>query len=83
VLSAEPLGPDLYAHLVDTLYSVPAPARRCSRWVMNAEWMGEIRKMTGADGRPLWAPASDDLRLLFGLPVEIRDGGGVPHLEAA
>ena len=77
-LMAEPLGPDLYRHLVDELYDVPPAQRYRARWVMNGEWHDEVRHMADAMGKPLWRP---DLPCLLGLPVEVREDGGVPHLE--
>jgi HK97 family phage major capsid protein len=77
-MAAEPLGPDLYRFLVDTLYGTPQPERGESRWVMNQEWWNECRKIAGADGRPAWEPPH---ALMLGKPVEVRVDGGVPHLE--
>lgn len=77
------LSDDLRRHLYESLYAVTPGERLGARWVMSGEWWRECRKMVGADGRVLWEPswkhASSDV--LLGLPVEVRDGGGTPHLE--
>jgi len=75
--SVEPLGPDLRDHLLRELTSLPFPARRHARWVMNAEWWDEVNAMARAMGEmpPPWP------RMLLGKPVDVREDGGVPHLE--
>jgi HK97 family phage major capsid protein len=80
------LSAELRAYLIDALYAHPAQFRRDARWAMSAEWWDECRRMTGADGRPLWEPAlqclyPDGPLLLLGKLVEVRDGAGAPHLE--
>lgn len=82
-MSAEPLGPDLYDYLVEALYAVPAPERRRSHWVMNREWELEVRTLAEFLDVSPRAPsmAADAPDLLLGLPYEVREDGGVPHLE--
>ena len=72
------LAHDLINHLYITHANTPAAERRNSRWVMNNEWWLETRPAVGVT--PRWPP-SVEVETLFGLPVEIRADGGVPHLE--
>jgi len=53
------------------------------RWVMNQEWWNTCRALTDPQGRPLWLPAfnANGQHVLLGAPINIRDDGGVPHLE--
>jgi hypothetical protein len=76
--ATEPLAKDLYRYLVDHLYSKNPAERYRMHWVMDSEWARECETMCG--------PGSDNaLRMahptMFGVPVEIRDDGGMPHLE--
>lgn len=75
--SVEPLGRDLRDHLIGELTGMPFPARRDACWVMNAEWWDEVEAMARAMGEmpPSWP------RTLLGKPVDVREDGGVPHLE--
>jgi hypothetical protein len=63
----------LYAYLVDELYSVPAPQRARSRWVMNREWYDECCRIGSPEG---------GAATLLGLPYTVTADGGVPHLIA-
>ena len=74
----EPLAPDLWKHLMGELTGMALPARRDARWVMSAEWWDEVTDMARAMGEmpPSWP------RTLLGKPVDVREDGGVPHLEA-
>lgn len=79
----DPLG--LYSYLIKALHCVGAEERARSHWVMDAEWLQDIMRLADDRGVPLWTPtwnlgAPD---LLFGKPIEIRKGGGAPHLELA
>jgi HK97 family phage major capsid protein len=85
---SDDLSAELRAYLIDALYVHPAEFRRNAHWVMSAEWYDECTHMTGPDGRPLWDPPMQRLYpdgplLLLGKPLEIREDGGAPHLEAA
>ena len=73
------IGADLAPHLHRAL----ADAQPGSRWVMNPEWRNECRRMDDTGTGPIWCPALSvtEPDFLFGLPVEVRDDGGVPHLE--
>jgi hypothetical protein len=73
------LAEDLRRHLHEALYAVDARGRRSSHWVMSAEWWNEVRKLNHPGVWPSRYPGEP--RLLLSLPVEVRDGGGVPHLE--
>lgn len=72
----------LVEHLHFCLSATEPSERRHARWVMNSEWYTECLGMRDSGGRRLWAP-EPPRELLFGLPVEVRDDGGVPHLEPA
>ena len=70
-------------HLHFWLGAVPALERRRSRWVMNSDWLMECRRLDGA-GHGLWTHLGQNWtepETLLGIPIEIRDDGGVPHLE--
>jgi hypothetical protein len=70
---------DLRQHIY-RIYLNTAVDELTHRWVMNREWFRECRKLDGGhDGEgetDAAAPA-----YLLGLPVEVRDDGGPPHLE--
>jgi hypothetical protein len=68
------------------------------RWVMNPEWFGECRRLDAYAAhwvmnldflkeRPETAPdpgaTVGRMEFLLGIPIEVRDDGGVPHLEPA
>lgn len=55
-----------------------------SRWVMSLEWFRECQQLDAAPPGRLWFPPlpADGPVTLLGLPVEIREDGGVPHLES-
>ena len=69
------LSHELYVYMVDHMYDVAAAERRRSRWVMNDEWFFECVKIAGCP--------PDKIEYFLGLPFDVRDDGGVPHLEAA
>ncbi len=83
------LPDSLRADLKDPLYwwleELPR-GRRC--WVMSYDWLCEVRHLDYGSGA-FWVPEpriSEPLAL-FGLPIQIREGGNpwrdsVPHLEA-
>ncbi len=56
------------------------------RWVMNTEWLNECRKLDDSRGA-MWVRLSSaplgTPEYLLGIPIEVRDDGGVPHLERA
>lgn len=54
-----------------------------SRWVMGGTWRDSVRRLEGFCGEALLVPGRDGHEFLFGLQVEIREDGGVPHLEPA
>jgi hypothetical protein len=56
------------------------PETRCrSRWVMSGDWLDDVRSLDYGDG--LWWEPPGGPALLLGLPIEIREHGGAPHLE--
>ena len=71
---ADDLARELYTNLVHQLYSVPAPRRRRSCWVMNREWYDECRKIGG------WPEPG--ITTMLGLPFAVTEDGGFPHLIA-
>ena len=73
---------ELMAYIYEAHAMVPPAERRNSHWVMNLEWFLEVRDM--ADSRGLiWQPSVSVAgpETMLGLPIEIRDDGGAPHLE--
>ena len=71
------LADALFVHLQKELDG----ARPGDRWVMDAAWRDEVRELEGHCGDALLIPSRDGREFLFGYPVEVRAGGGVPHLE--
>ena len=73
------LSGDLREHIYQTHANGP---RRDSRWVMNLEWFNEVRRIGDRQG-PLYHPGLtvSAPEYLLGIPIEVRDDGGVPHLE--
>ena len=69
------LGEALIEHLYATLDDKPHGV--AVKWVMNGEWETELHAAASSLG---WQP-SPRPATLFGIPIEIRDDGGVPHLE--
>ena len=67
---ADPL-PGLYEYLVNHMYEVPGPMRYHYHWVMNQDWYDECRKIAGPGPR---------FTIMLGLPLVVRDDGGIPHL---
>ena len=57
---------------------------RGARWVMDPDSYRQVRAAARAAGATYPDDAADDPSpedRLFGLPVDVRDGGGAPHLE--
>jgi|HubBroStandDraft_2_1064218.scaffolds.fasta_scaffold05850_8 HK97 family phage major capsid protein len=83
IATADTLGADLFEHLIFWVHEAPKAKRL--QWVMNGEWLNECRRMTDGSGHPrnLMEPAFrlDGPDYLLGVPVDVRDDGGVPHLE--
>jgi hypothetical protein len=74
------LSDDLYRHMIDSMYAVHPRERMQSHWVMTMDWLSECRKLAISIGeRPPPVGCPD---VLLGLPVEVREGSGPPHLEA-
>lgn len=77
------LADDLRKHLYWAMVNPPPGSRY--RWVMTMDWWNECRKIDTYS--TLWHPGGRipmvEPDLLMGIPVDIRDDGGVPHLEAA
>jgi hypothetical protein len=58
--------------------------QRGVRWVMDLDAYKQVRAAARAAGAIYPDDAADDPSpedRLFGLPVDVRDGGGAPHLE--
>lgn len=68
---------NLIRHLYKTALEWAAQDRGPARWVMDAVWLDEVRK---ADEHGAVASAGS-VAYLLGLPLEVREDGGVPHLE--
>jgi HK97 family phage major capsid protein len=77
------LSDDLRRHIFEAMYAVPPGLRQGAHWVMSGEWYLECRKMTDPGGFPLWVPSlrTDGPDVLLGMPIEVREGAGPPHLE--
>ncbi len=88
-MDSDQLAPDdLWALCVQAYYAAdPAwRAERHTRWVMNLAYYKQIRAVSEAY-RPddektdpeTWIPDPSDL--LMAIPIDVREGGGEPHLE--
>ena len=81
------LAEDVLYHVYFVHAETPAAERRRSRWVMSQEWLNEVRQADLASQRGMyWTGLGRDRaapEMLLGLPVEVREDGGVPHLEPA
>jgi hypothetical protein len=73
---------DLRQHINETYARGP---RRNSCWVMNSEWFTEILHLEAPPSfAPSFTPGIASLPVtLLGIPIEVRDDGGAPHLELA
>jgi hypothetical protein len=69
------LADELRDHIFAVYRETPVAQRRASRWVMDPEWLPDLRAIDTAG--PAWPET------LLGLPLDIREGGGPPHLEPA
>ena len=56
----------------------PADERRRSHWVMDPEWLNDVRML---DSRSFWHGPVQQPETLLGLPMKFRKGAGPPHLE--
>jgi hypothetical protein len=76
------LSGDLREHIYRTYMDTSGPERHMSHWVMNLEWLNEVRRLDDPTG-VLYHPglSASGPQMLIGLPIEIRDDGGPPHLE--
>ncbi len=79
--TADSITGELREYLYRTWADTPPKER--GRWVMNAEWLSECRKLHDPGGFPLALPSLSPtgLNWLIGIPVEIRDDAGAPRLE--
>jgi hypothetical protein len=78
---------DLYALVIAEFGdSAPWDLNPDARWVMDLDSYRQVRAAARAAGAVYPDDAGDDPRpedVLFGIPVDVRDGGGAPHLEQA
>jgi hypothetical protein len=73
---------DLRAYLYRTCLETPHDDLSF-HWVMTLEWLNEIRRMEGSYAHPLHEPGLtvSAPEYLLGMPIEVREDGGAPHLE--
>lgn len=69
----------LSAYCASVMAATP-PWRR-GRWMMDLECYNGLLAEHGPPGSPAALPPSCDA-MLFGIPVMVAAGGGLPHLEA-
>lgn len=69
------LAGELRDHIFRVYRETPVAERRASRWVMDPEWLPDLRAIDTHG--PEWPET------LLDLPLDIRKGGGPPHLEPA
>ena len=76
---------DLYAQMVAAFGdSSPWDLNPDALWVMNLDSYKQVRAAARAAGAVYPDDDAGDPRpedRLFGVPVDVRDGGGAPHLE--
>lgn len=87
------LAADLYKHLIWCLHEgqpieTAFTEGHAYRWVMDLSWLNECRRMALqlSGGRASYQNAEAqraEADYLLGLPIDVREGGGVPHLETA
>jgi len=73
----------LLEHIHRVYSDTPVAERRASHWVMDPEWLHDVRMLDyrpGAFWRGPPPPGPPEL-LLLGLPLELRKGAGPPRLE--
>ena len=73
------LADDLFRYILETVHD--HPSGQPVRWAMNREWMDECRKLARRLGYRVFLNEFGGPEYLIGLPIEVRDDGGVPHLE--
>jgi hypothetical protein len=63
------------------IYAATPPWER-SRWVMDPSAYRAIQAEVALSSGYRWVPDDQDcVAMLFGIPIEIRVGGRLPHLE--
>ena len=79
------LADDLRRHLYESISAIDPGEGRGVRvhWVMTADWYTECRKIGDPASGYLWEPSMtvSTADRILGIPVQIRDGSGPPHLE--
>ena len=70
----------LMTHAAEHAAGIPDGETRICQWVMNREWHHEVRNLAVRLGG---LPVIGRSEYLMGLPIIVREDGGVPHLEAA
>jgi hypothetical protein len=74
-----PFSPVTWAGFCARVYSATPPRHR-GRWVMDLNsYLGLQAEFMLAGQLQSYVP--DGVTMLFGMPIEVRDGGGLPHLE--
>lgn len=68
------LHDELRDHIYITYGNYPRDKRRQAQWVMDPEWLTELRQIEPS-------PSAAQAVTLLGLPIEERPGAGPPHLE--
>lgn len=69
--------------LMGAYHGVDPEVRQRSQWVMDLESFISLRDVLDPGGHPIWAPSMviNGPQYILGLPVDVRIGGGKPHLE--
>lgn len=76
-----PDAPGVFSTLIEfctQVYSATPPWCR-NRWVMSMQAFSEIQAESMQSFCSVPVPGAIDM--LFGIPVVVQDGGGLPHLE--
>jgi hypothetical protein len=71
---------DLHRHIYEAVRSRAGSGAMC--WVMNQEWVNECRKLEPEAGPAFWH--FDRVgEYMLGIPIKVREDGGLPHIEPA
>jgi hypothetical protein len=69
----------LREHIFRVEAGTAADERRRSHWVMDPRWLRVLRMLD--DGSGFWLEVPGGPQHILGLPLQLRDGAGLPHLE--
>ena len=77
IMTTHDVNRAIYVALVNALHAVDPLFREGMRWCMNPDWLAVTKAVTDPSGEPYWR---DGATHLLGIPFEVTDDGGAPHL---